>query len=57
MIAPARTGRLRISKIAVTITAHKKRGSLSKEKTFEAREVRIVERKLIDPKIELTPAR
>jgi hypothetical protein len=44
-----------MSRIAVTMTAHKNKGSLSNEKTLEDRDVRIVERKLIDPRIELTP--
>jgi hypothetical protein len=37
------------------MTAHRNRGSLSNEKTLEDRDVRIVERKLMDPRIELTP--
>lgn len=57
MIAPASTGRLSTNRIAVTTTAHKNRGSLSKEKTFEEREVKIVDKKLIEPRIDLIPER
>lgn len=41
----------------MTITAHRNRGSLSRVKTFEARAVKIVERKLIEPRIDLIPDR
>jgi hypothetical protein len=57
VIAPAKTGNLKINKTAVILTAHKNKGSLSKEKVFVARDVIIVVKKLIDPRIELIPAK
>jgi len=57
VIAPAKTGNLVISKIAVTAIAHRIKGSRSKEINFVVREQIIVERKLILPRIEETPAR
>jgi len=56
VIAPAKTGREVTKRIAVTITAHKKRGRRSKEKTLAVREQKIVVKKLILPAIEETPA-
>jgi hypothetical protein len=55
VIAPANTGSLVIKRIAVTATAHRKRGRRSKEILFVVREQIIVVRKLILPKIEEIP--
>lgn len=57
VIAPAKTGRLKINNTAVILTAHKNKGNLSNEKVLVAREVTIVVKKLIDPKIDLIPAK
>jgi len=57
VIAPANTGRLVIKRIAVIESAHKKRGRRSKEIILVVREQIIVERKLILPKIDETPAK
>lgn len=57
VIAPARTGRLRIRRTAVTAIAHSIRGMRSKEIALVVREQRIVVKKLILPKIEEIPAR
>jgi hypothetical protein len=57
VIAPANTGNLVISRIAVTAIAHRKRGKRSKEMLFVVREQIIVVRKLILPRIEETPDR
>ena len=57
MIPPASTGNLKINKTAVILTAHRNKGSLSNENDLVAREVTIVVKKLIEPKIDLTPAR
>lgn len=56
MIAPARTGREVISKTAVTATLHKNRGMRSREICLVVRLQIIVVRKLIEPRIEETPA-
>jgi len=56
-MAPARTGKLVIRSTAVTITAHKNRGMESNLNEREEREVTIVLKKLIEPRIDLTPAR
>jgi hypothetical protein len=55
-MAPANTGRLVISKIAVTAKAQSINGIRSKEIIFVVREQIIVVRKLILPKIEEIPA-
>jgi hypothetical protein len=57
VIPPASTGNLKINKTAVILTAHRNKGSLSNENDLVAREVTIVVKKLIEPKIDLTPAR
>jgi hypothetical protein len=57
VIAPARTGRLVIRRIAVITTDHKKRGKRSIEIILVVREQIIVVKKLILPKIEETPAK
>jgi len=57
VIPPARTGRLKTSKTAVIATAHKNNGSMSKVNLEEERAQTIVVIKLIEPKIELTPAK
>jgi len=57
VIAPAKTGRLVISRIAVIEIAHNSRGRRSKEISFVVREQTIVVRKLILPRIEETPAK
>jgi hypothetical protein len=56
VIAPAKTGRLVINKIAVTARAQSINGMRSKEIIFVVREQIIVVRKLILPKIEEIPA-
>lgn len=55
VIAPARTGRDRRSKIAVINTDQQNRGNFSIEIFFD-RMFKIVEIKLIAPIIDLTPA-
>ena len=57
MIAPAKTGRLVISKIAVTAKAQIIKGNRSRETILVVREQIIVVKKLILPKIEDTPAK
>ena len=57
MIAPARTGKLVMSKIAVTERAQSIRGIRSSEILLVVREQTIVVRKLILPKIEEIPAK
>lgn len=57
MIAPARTGRLVIRRIAVRLVAQRKRGRRSIETTFLVREQTTVVKKLILPKIEEIPAK
>jgi hypothetical protein len=56
-MAPAKTGSLVISKIAVIEIAHSNKGKRSKEISLVVREHTIVVRKLILPKIEETPAK
>jgi hypothetical protein len=56
-MAPARTGRLVMSKIAVSLVAHKNKGRRSIEMIFLVREHTTVVRKLILPRIEEIPAR
>jgi hypothetical protein len=56
VIAPARTGREVISKTAVTDTLHRNSGIRSREMSLAVREQIIVVKKLIEPKIEETPA-
>lgn len=56
MIAPARTGRLVIRRIAVRATAHKNKGIRSIDKDLAVREHKMVVKKLILPRIEETPA-
>ncbi len=57
VIAPARTGSLVTRRTAVTDIAQSIRGRRSREISFVVREQIIVERKLILPRIEETPAR
>jgi hypothetical protein len=57
VIAPAKTGRERIKRIAVIATAHRKRGNELILYLYEERAEMIVVRKLMEPKIELTPAK
>ena len=57
VIAPAKTGRLVIKRIAVIDTAHKNKGRRSKETILVVREQTTVVKKLILPKIEETPAK
>lgn len=57
MIAPAKTGKLVISKIAVTAIAQSIRGKRSRDTLLVVREQIIVVKKLILPKIEETPER
>jgi hypothetical protein len=57
VIAPANTGRLVIKRTAVTKTAQRKRGRVSTLKETEDRETTIVVKKLMDPRIELIPAK
>lgn len=57
VIAPAKTGSLKIRRIAVTDTAHKNKGIDLKENMLLARAHTTVVKKLIEPIIELTPAR
>jgi len=56
-MAPAKTGSLKINKTAVIPTAHKNKGTKSKENLYVEREQIIVDKKLIAPKIELIPAK
>ena len=56
MIAPANTGRDVISRTAVTLIAQSIRGRRSRDTILVVREHTIVERKLILPRIDLTPA-
>jgi hypothetical protein len=56
VIPPAKTGNLSTSKKAVTHTLIKKRGILNQLKPLDLR-LFIVQRKLIDPAIELKPAK
>lgn len=56
MIAPARTGRDRRRRMVVTISDQTKRGIRSAEQPF-GRILRAVVMKLIDPRMEETPAR
>jgi len=57
VIAPANTGSLVIRRIAVIEIAHRIKGRRSREISLVVREQIIVERKLILPRIEETPAR
>jgi len=57
VIAPAKTGRLVINKIAVTAIAQSIKGRRSKETLLVVREQIIVVKKLILPRIEETPER
>ena len=57
MIAPAKTGRLVISRIAVITTAQRNKGKRSILILFVVREQTIVVKKLILPKIEEIPAK
>lgn len=57
VIAPAKTGSLKISKTAVTDTAHKNKGIELKENVLLDRAHTTVVKKLIEPIIDLTPAK
>jgi hypothetical protein len=57
VIAPANTGNLVINRIAVIDTDHRNKGKRSREIILVVREQIIVERKLILPRIDETPAR
>jgi hypothetical protein len=57
VIAPASTGRLTISRTAVIATDHKNKGRRDSPKAEALREIKIVVRKLILPKMEETPAK
>ena len=57
VIAPARTGKLVTSRIAVIDKAHSSKGKRSKEISLVVREQIIVVRKLILPRIDEIPAR
>jgi hypothetical protein len=57
VIAPAKTGRLVIRRIAVRLVAQRKRGRRSIETAFLVREQITVVKKLILPKIEEIPAK
>lgn len=57
VIAPARTGKLVTSRIAVIDIAQSSKGKRSKEISLVVREQIIVVRKLILPRIDETPAR
>jgi len=57
VIAPAKTGKLVISKIAVTAIDHSIKGKRSKDTLLVVREQIIVVRKLILPKMDETPER
>jgi hypothetical protein len=57
VIAPARTGKLVTSKIAVIDRAQSSKGKRSKEISLVVREQIIVVRKLILPRIDEIPAR
>jgi hypothetical protein len=56
VIAPARTGKDKTSKNVVSNTLQMNKGNRSKE-VNEFRMFKIVEMKLMDPKIDLAPAR
>jgi hypothetical protein len=56
VIAPAKTGSLVTSKIAVIITAQINKGRCPKLNTLEERAQKIVLRKLIAPRMDLAPA-
>jgi len=56
VMAPANTGRDRSNRIAVSNTDHTKRGMLSNDRVV-CRMLKIVEMKLIAPRIEETPAK
>lgn len=56
-MAPARTGRLTISRTAVIATDHKNRGRRASLNAADMRDTKIVVRKLILPRIEEIPAR
>lgn len=56
-MAPAKTGKLRIKRTAVTAKAHNIKGSRSREMAFVVREHRIVVKKLTLPRIEEIPAK
>jgi len=56
-MAPAKTGKLMISKTAVMATLHKKSGKRARIISSLGRLIRIVVRKLILPKMEEIPAR
>ena len=56
-MAPARTGKLVIKRMAVTEMAQSMRGMRSREITFVVREQMIVVRKLMLPRIEEIPAK
>ena len=57
VIAPAKTGNLKIRRIAVIDTAHKNNGIEFRENILFARAQTTVVRKLIEPMIDLTPAK
>jgi len=57
VIAPARTGKLVTSRIAVIDIAQSSKGKRSKEISLVVREQIIVVRKLILPRIDETPAK
>jgi hypothetical protein len=57
VIAPARTGKLVTSRIAVIDSAQSSKGKRSKEISLVVREQIIVVRKLILPRIDEIPAR
>lgn len=57
VIAPANTGREVINKTAVIATAQRNSGKESNLKETEERALIIVLRKLIEPKMDLTPAK
>jgi len=56
VIAPANTGSLVTKRIAVILTAHKNNGRESNLKEREERAEITVLKKLIEPRIDLTPA-
>lgn len=57
VIALAKTGKDKMRSPAVIETAHKNKGIISRENLLEARLQITVVKKLMDPKIELTPAK
>lgn len=57
VIAPAKTGKLVTKRTAVMATAHKNRGIESSLKEKDDRALIIVLKKLIDPKMDLIPAK